>query len=232
MPFTDTVTLLSEDPVLAEFTKMLGEQAGQTLDVITRDKLMAGTNVQYANNAADRAAVDATDVINQAEVNEAVLTLKNANAQKLKEMVKPDAGYETRPIIATYVGIIHPNTTSKLVNESNTKWISVEKYANKADIMPGEVGALGDVRFIETTYAKVYAGAGTGPVDVYATLILGRDAYGTIALEGNSMEMIFKPIGSAGATDPLNQRGSIGWKSWKTAKILQELFMIRVEHAL
>jgi len=38
-----------------------------------------------------------------------------------------------------------------------------------------------------------------------------------------------KPLGSGGSSDPLNQRGTVGWKAFKTAKILVQQYMVRVE---
>ena len=43
------------------------------------------------------------------------------------------------------------------------------------------------------------------------------------------METIVKQKGSAGTADPLDQRSSVGWKGQKTAEILVEQYMVRVE---
>ena len=48
-------------------------------------------------------------------------------------------------------------------------------------------------------------------------------------LENGGLEVIVKPKGSAGTADPLNQRSTVGWKATKTAEILSEEYMIRVE---
>jgi len=44
--------------------------------------------------------------------------------------------------------------------------------------------------------------------------------------------MISKPLGSGGTADPLNQRATDAWKAWFVTKILQDLAMVRVEHAV
>lgn len=71
----------------------------------------------------------------------------------------------------------------------------------------------------------VEAGASDGS-SVFATLILGADAYGVTELEGG-IENIIKQKGYG--NDPLNQRSSVGWKAMKCAKRLVEEYMIRVE---
>ena len=72
-------------------------------------------------------------------------------------------------------------------------------------------------------------GAGKDGSAVYPCLFLGRDAYGTVDLEGAGLEMIVKPLGSAGSADPLNQRQTVGWKCCHGARILYPERMLRVE---
>lgn len=76
----------------------------------------------------------------------------------------------------------------------------------------------------------IYPGeAGSGGRDVYSTLILGADAYGTTELEGGGMRNIVKQLGSGGTADPLDQRATTGWKALKTAEILVQEYMVRIE---
>jgi N4-gp56 family major capsid protein len=68
--------------------------------------------------------------------------------------------------------------------------------------------------------------------DVQATLIFGRDAYGTIDIEGmGNLHTIIKAPGSAGTADPLDQRCTVAAKvDAYTAKILNNDWIVRVEH--
>ncbi|MBQ9781037.1 MAG: N4-gp56 family major capsid protein [Clostridia bacterium] len=78
----------------------------------------------------------------------------------------------------------------------------------------------------------VYPGeAGAEGRDVYATLILGDNAYGTTELGYGGLEHIVKQLGSAGTSDPLNQRATVGWKANKVTVRLVEAFMVRIETA-
>jgi N4-gp56 family major capsid protein len=76
------------------------------------------------------------------------------------------------------------------------------------------------------------AGGGKTANDVAATLILGRDAYGTIDIaSGGAVRTIIKPRGSAGTADPLDQISTVGWKANAfTVKILMPSWMVRIEH--
>ena len=91
------------------------------------------------------------------------------------------------------------------------------------DWYEGEIGKIAGVRFVETTEAKIFAGG------VYSTLILGDNAYGVTEIEGGGLQHIVKQLGSAGTADALDQRSTVGWKGIRTAKILLEQNMVRVE---
>lgn len=69
--------------------------------------------------------------------------------------------------------------------------------------------------------------AGKDGVAVYATLFMGKDAFGVLDPEGEGMEMIVKGKGEIGG--PLEQFSTIGYKFCHGAKILYEERMLRVE---
>ena len=160
------------------------------------------------------------------EVREAVRTLHGNDARKVTRMVNPSTGFSTSPLNAAYIGIISHNTLFDLKDE--TGWIPVEEYANKSDVMEGEVGALDEVRFVMTTNARTFSST----VTVHGTLILAADYYGISRVSGEAMKNIVKPLGSAGTADPLEQRSTSGWKASFVAMILNENFGVRVEHAV
>ncbi len=213
---SDLLDLTAIDPVLTETAMLLGEQAGESTDTIVRDILHAGTTVQYANAATSRVTVASGHILTVDEVRQAVRTLKNNKARPLSD--------------GNYVAIVGPSTTYDL--QSDTKWVETANYAGGAQVFAGEIGRIYGVRFVETTQAKSFAGAGAAAIDVHSTLVLGQNAYGMIPLAGAGLEFIFKPTGSAGSADPLNQRWTSAWKVAFTARILNDLFMLRIEHAV
>ena len=76
---------------------------------------------------------------------------------------------------------------------------------------------------------KIYSGDGAaGGVPVYSTLVIGADAYG-VTDPKSTLENITKPLGSAGTADPLDQRSTMGWKSYHLARILADEWMVRIE---
>jgi len=228
---TDVVSIETLDPLLVETAGILGDQVGDSVDQLMRDVLAAGTTVQYASTATTRATVTSAMKFNSTECKEAALTLKLNLAKPMTSRVDPSTGYNTIPLKASFVGIIHPRTTADC--EADSAWTPVEKYSNKSDVMPNEVGAFPYVRFVETTNAKVIpAATAGGAVDVYCTLIMGKNAYAMTRISTLTLQNIVKPLGSAGTEDPLNQRATSGWKLSFVGKILQQPWIVRVEHAV
>ncbi len=315
---SDILLLTAIDNNLVQATKLLGAQAGRTLDTITREVLSGGTNVQFAEGqVASRSMLkgglsEGNHYLTVDAIRRAVRYLKTMNAETID---------------GSFVGIIHPDTAYDLM--SDPKWINVKTYSDPEGIYQGEIGKIENVRFVESSEAKIFhaedltkasrnltvasysllenegvpsdgCGAGslysivvneeladsdaktllgkriqiksgenyimaeicgfnttdsaiylanaplTAPTagdliypgeaglegrDVYATLILGENAYGTTEIQGGGLEHIVKQLGSAGAADPLNQRGSCGWKATKAAVRLVEPYMIRIETA-
>lgn len=213
---SDLLDLTSIDPILAETADLLGEQAGLTIDRVVRTVLAAGTSVQYAAGRVSRVTVAATDILTVLEIRKAVRFLKLQNA-------RPVAGGD-------FVAFVSPRATFDL--QSDAAWKDPHTYQDTANIYSGEIGRIYGVRFIETTETISWAGAGAAGIDVYGTIIVGADAYGMIPLQGADLEFIFKPVNTDDKSDPLNQTWTSGWKVSTAAKILNDLAMLRIEHAV
>ena len=209
---SDVLLLTAIDNNLVQATKLLGAQAGSTLDTITREVLNGGTNVIFSGGKDARKDLDATSLLTVDDVKKAVRLLKNQNAEQIS---------------GSWVGIIHPDIAYDLTNDP--AWKDVKTYSDPSDIYEGEIGKIYGVRFVETTEAKVWAGAGAGGRAVYSTLILGDNAYGVTEVSGGGLQHIVKQLGSAGTGDPLDQRATAGWKATKVAERLVENYMVRIE---
>lgn len=213
VPLTDMLLLTAIDNNLVQALDLLGAQAGATLDTVTREILMGGTSVQYAEGqVTSRETLTAEHKLTVKAVRLAARFLKKQNAPKI------DGGY---------VAIIHPDIAYDIQDDPD--WKEWNKYTTSDKMFQGEIGKIANVRFVETTEAKIFAKAGASNQDVYATLVLGANAYGTTNIEGGGLETIVKQLGSGGTEDPLNQRGTAGWKATKTAVRLVEQFMVRIE---
>ena len=215
---SDMLILTAIDNNMVQATELLGAQAGVTSDTITREVINAGTNVQYAGGVSSRAALTATNKLTVEEIQKAVRTLRSWNADPMAD------GF--------YVGIISPDLEYDLMQDD--KWVEASKYGKPEQLFNGEIGRIAGVRFVSTSEAKVWkkgSDNGNANIDVHSTLIIGKDAYGVTELEGMGLQHIVKQLGSSGTADPLNQRATVGWKLAKTAEILVNEKMVRIESA-
>lgn len=214
---TDFLDMVGIDPVVTEWMEVMGENAAETLDTVIRDVVAAGTNVLYVGGGPARINVAAANIIDG-------VSIRTARKIMARNNVKPLDGN-------AYIGFVHPDTSFDIMGDS--AWINANQYAGSTKIFEGELGRLHGIRFIETTLAPVFAGLGAGGCDVYGSLVIGKDAYGVPDIAGSSKpESIVKSLGSAGTSDPLNQRSSVGYKAYLATVRLQELAILRIEHAV
>ena len=222
---SDVLDLTAIDNNALEATKAIGKQAGLTLDTITRNVLQSGTNVYYCPPVAadgtvgpqpeDRSALTKDCRLTVNVVKRIVALLKAANAPKLN---------------GSYVCILHPYAAYDLMNDP--KWEQMHQYCKPEEMYEGEIGRIAGVRFVESSEAAVYTGAENDCPEglaVFGCLFLADGAYGVTEVTGGGLQTIIKQLGSAGASDPLNQRSTVGWKALKTAEILMEPYLYRVE---
>lgn len=223
---SDVLELTALDNTILEATKLLGKQAGSTLDTIVRNVLCAGTNVSYCPKVSgetetavtSRSALDTTAKLTVKMVQKVVAKLRGQNAPTIN---------------GDYVAIIHPYVAYDLMRDP--EWIDSHKYATPENLYAGEIGKIAGVRFVQTTEAKVWNDStcpanGSGVYHpVFATLFLGDGAYGVTEITGGGLQTIVKQKGSAGTADPLDQRSSVGWKAIKTAELLVPNYLVRVE---
>ena len=145
---SDMLTLSAVDSVISETQTVLGDQAGRTLDTVIREKINAGTNVQYGEGKADRGLLvgglstyEDNDYLSVAAVKRAVATLKRNNAAPFKD--------------GCYVAIIHPDVANDLTNDP--EWKAVKQNVDPEDWYKGAIGKIHGVVFVESTEAKIFS---------------------------------------------------------------------------
>jgi len=238
--YSDQLDLFDVDSVKSEFIDILGDQAAHTLDAVVRDGIIGGTNVIFANGAADRAAVRTAGTSGaiaglptEADYAKAALRLRKAKAKKFKGALNANGNTATAGARAAYVCLVDANRTNDLRYARNAdgtlfypNFLSVEQYPDASSAQEYEVGRMGDICFIETDQAAIDA---TGRA-VYLDVVFGKDAYCNVSVKGKGgTQTIIKPLGSAGTADPLDQRGTVGWKAYSGSRILNNTFMVRIE---
>ena len=199
-PLTDVLQMTAIDNNVVQATRVLASQAGRTMDSITRDVLAGGTNVLYAPK--QNADGTETEVKSRKELDKTCTLTPKLFFRAAAQLGAMNAD----PIGDSYIAIIHPYAAYDL--KTCREFIEAHKYADPETMYRGEIGKLGNIRFVETSEAKIWKDT-TCPsgLAVFGTLVLGAHAYGVTELEGGGLEHIVKQLGYG--DDPLNQRASV-----------------------
>lgn len=237
IPYSGFMLDTHEDPILKEYGALCMQQATETVETIRYNVLKAGSNVGFANGTGRG---DVNTPITLAAQRTATAALLRQRAKYVKEVVSSNPNFRTEPVEAAFVGIVHSDVTNDIRNIPG--FIPVKQYGS-APAWANEIGSVEDVRYVRSTLFTPFADAGgakgamrstTGTsADVYPVLYLAQDSYGIVPLKGaNAMSLIAHNPGSAGTADPLNQRGTLGWKIAQTSAILNDLWIYRLEVAV
>ncbi len=214
LEFSDLVDVTMVDPILKEYTVELSRSARETLDILVRDELNAGSNVMYANDKVDRASLAVGDKPTIDDFRKMVLSMK-------KNHVRP-------AFQGKYVAFVSPEVAFDLMDDP--KFLKAYEIGqNNKPLIRGEIADVYGIKFIEVVNAKTFDnGAG---VTVHSSIVIGEQAYGITKIQGNGdVRVIIKALGSAGTADPLDQRQTIGWKvNAFVAKRLEEAAIFRYE---
>ena len=235
---TDKVQDLNEDPVLSDATMLAGEQAGATLEQVIYGVIRAGTSVFYANGAS-RSAVNTAPTLNKQRA--VVRYLSKMKAKRYTRILSGSVQIGTTPVESAYVAITHTDMEADI--RSMTGFVPVAKYGQRQPLCDQELGSVENVRYVISPDLAPWEDAGGAPgssvlstsgaaADVYPILYLGMEAYGLTPFKGKEAvtPTVLNPD-TVSKSDPLGQRGYVGWKTWFHAVRLNETWMVRLEAA-
>lgn len=195
-----------------------------------------GATTDFAGSAATRATIDATnDVIAFVDLVQNVAQLETQNAQPI------DGPF--------YDCIVHPHTIATLLQDST--FVTLFTREGGASLRSGYLGTILNLKIFVSSNARTYAG--TACTTVYDMLFIARDSYAVAGLAGlvpnysadaggdvvrggmtgknvKVVEIKVKGLGETGF-DPLDQRGTVGWKTTHSLHILQANWLRNLEHA-
>lgn len=189
------------------------EHAGRAVDSETRDVLIAGTSVAYANAKASRGLLDSNDKIDMADIFQSVTNLRNRSA---------------RPIDGKFTVAHSHNVTQRLLLDSTFQ----AAIANQKDyIFTGTIAELYGCRFVGTENAPTVSNSGSNNAvsTVEQTLIFGSDAYGVTHWMMNDYDLVY--TGPGGWGDEWANRHALTWKMVHKPVILNDSWMERLESA-
>lgn len=207
-------------------TEELGAAAGLTNDLLTRNVLLGGTQIIFADalNSSTGAYVStpATEAALQTALGSYTCNVTPDILSKARTQIfKSAKGLKYSG--AYYLAVVHPDVAEDL--RRSDAWIEAHKYAAPEEIFTGEIGRMHGIRFLESNNAPVIKTAGQ-TYATYKTMIFAKDAFAVLDIEGGGMETIIKSKEEIGG--PLNQFGTVGVKFEMGAKILYQERMVTI----
>ncbi len=216
---TNQVELTVEDRVLNESARLLAQNMAQTMDEVTRDVLASTSSVLQCSNGVNG---NTPTELTKADIDAAVKTLLGNDAEMISEVVTGANLFATAPVRPAFWGYIDTDLLDDL--ESVANFLHSANYPNQQTVLDAEWGATGNVRWLYTSVGSVSSATPA----VYNNFIIGKEAYAVVHLRSETGEFYIEPLGSAGAADPLHQRGSVGWQHPFVSRILNDSFMINL----
>jgi N4-gp56 family major capsid protein len=222
---SDLLSMTAIDPVLENLSERFGVAAAKTIESLIVAELDAEAADQFAAGAAGVGSVAAGDNLDHIELIKAMVSQKEA-------FIDPHESGQ-------YVAVIHPKAEFDLLSDTQVgSFQDINKYVGGSDgqrkLLNGEIGRMYGMRILVSDKMSVDAGAGAAGIDVYSSYLIGEEAFGTVWLDGSSVEMKVKRHGSAGANDPLDQFATVGYKlKGYATKYLDSgsKRVIRIQHA-
>lgn len=186
-----------------------------TLDILVRDIISAGTNVRYSNGKTSTGTVNSQDNLKSSDIRYVVAKMRGNAAQGKRGDL--------------YAGLIHPDISHDLRAETGSAaWRDSHLYAAPGAFWPGEIGVYEGVAWVETARTKYAADggdgtdAGAGADVVHRTIILGKEALA----EG----VVVEPEVRAGVVpDKLNRFHPLGWYGYLGWARFREKALYRIE---
>lgn len=227
---TDKVVDLYEDDVASEMKKQTGQRIGLVREMVRYGALKGMTNAYYAGGSS-RSTVDLSLTVNL--IRKVTRALKANHAEMVTSILDSSPKFGVSSVEAAFLVFAHTDMEAAIRDLDG--FIHVADYGQRQVIHPLEIGSVESFRFILSPELAPYidAGAAVGAtnlfstggsnIDVYPVIVAAEDAWGQVALRGDSaLDVTYIKPGTKDTADPLGQRGYIGAKTWHTAVMLNQ----------
>ncbi|MCK5788726.1 MAG: N4-gp56 family major capsid protein [Chlamydiia bacterium] len=242
--YTDEVLLFSEDSMQVKYREELGLLANLQFEDLVQTDMLSTTTVLYSGTATSLATVGTGVDVNGTQddlfkisydyIRRCAQKLTRNRAKKNTSIIKGSTTVMSQPVNSSFYCIIGNEVKFDL--ESITKgtgsalemaFLPIYKYGNNENTAEGEVGAMHDVRFIESETAVVYEGKGASipggykgtlanngaKFNVYPILFPTEGSFSTVTLKGENKIIFYDK--SPEKLDSANTYGNQGYFSYK-----------------
>lgn len=232
---TDKAVDLHEDgaDVPDEMKKQTGERMGLLREMIRWGVLKGCTNAFYQGGSS-RAAVNGK--VNASKLRKISRNLQSNHAKRITNILSATYDFGTTPVEASFLIYGHTDLENDFRDLPNFKHVS--EYANRKTINENELGSWENFRIILTPElgSIIDVGAAVGStgmistgstyIDVYPIVVVGENAWGSVALRGDdAVDPTYIPAGLKTKDDPLGQRGYVGASFWNNSVLLNQGWM-------
>lgn len=259
--YTDEVEMFSNDDVQVRYREELGASAGQIFDDLIQFNMLTTNTVMYTGAATSLAtmgtgitadgSLDDKYRVSYDFIRKCVGKLVRNRAEKNTEIVTGSTKIDTKTVAKAYYAFVGPEIAMDLDNLTRLKgtqaetaaFIPAHMYAGASTLANGEIGQMGEVRFILAESMLVERNKGaevprdyvgtlsyTGTIgqgakfDVFPMLFPTKGSYATVGLKGNS-KIVFhskSPTDSVGLSNPFGTKGFFSSNFWFAGLILRE----------
>jgi N4-gp56 family major capsid protein len=233
--YSDEFKMTAIDDILDEYVEMLGEQAGDTSDQLARALMVASGTAQIVGQSA-RTSLTSSNVMTARQLVKAYATLLANNAKPMREFD------DMFPVI------MHPHVWYDLTSdpEFHNAYQQAQPRSPDHPLFTGKMYDYCQMRIFLSSNAYIETDGGDGTTDAYLTMVFGRNAFGIAGIGQTTFD---SPAGAGGtdnapmpvemkfhnpepsSSDPLGQRGSVGWIGTQEEVELNANCMIRIESA-
>lgn len=222
---------LDIDNPMQEATTCLAEQAANVLEDARFEVLKGCSNKYYSNGSK---VADVNTKLTYTVCAKVLRGLKRQLARPITAVTKSSTNYGTEGIAPAYVAVVHPDLEYDI--RAMSGFVGIESYAG-TPAFDGEIGKVGEIRFVSSTKCaplttlgatggtNVLEDSSTNKAIVYPVLFFGKDAYGLVPFKGMNAAELLVSNPTPSDSDPLAQRGHVGWKAMSTTVILNDAWM-------
>ena len=235
--FTDVVADMYEDDIEDALKTQVAERMMLIRELELYSKVRAGTNRFFGGAGTTIATVDGK--LTAKMLRKIARSLARNYARKPTSILAPTPNIDTKSIEAAYLVFGSSDMEADLRDTTAfPSYTPVASYGSRKPIHENEIGSFEQFRFVVSpdlvpfqnggaaVGATACVSTGGTAIDVYPLIVVGQEAYGTVALRGaKSFDLGIIPVGNRDSADPLAQRGYVGSKWYGVSVLLNQQWM-------
>lgn len=209
------LTLTGIDSGMKEKAELVGQNMGETLDLLVQNELMNGTS--FYGNDHTVANFAAGDTLDACDIRLITRTLELNKARPYAD--------------GLFVGKTNPVSKYNLLGD--TTWVNAKTYSDVKKLYLGEMGELYQVRWLlgKNVVSGVEAtSTASSAVVRYYSYVHGENAFGVYDLDKDKPRLYILP-NAVDSNSPVGRVSYVSWAGAYAAKILNSSWVVTARHS-